>query len=272
MNYTKHYNLLIERAKIRILNDYTERHHIIPKCMGGNNAKENIARLTPEEHFVAHQLLVKIYPNNAKLVFAVLMMTRKSHNRSNKIYGWIRRKLVETQRNKIVSLETRKKIGLHSKGKQYSLGLKRSEETKLKISLSKTGKPSPNQGKPLSEEHKQKMRKPKTDDHKRKLSEANLKPETRKRLSEINTGRQRTNEQKTKQSKIMKGRYLGVKRKPLDIDTKTKISKSKKTNNFPLGINFDKNNNKYRVRRNGIHIGRYKTLEEAINAFNNTKE
>ena len=37
MNYEKHYQLLIERAKNRILDLYFEKHHIIPKCIGGTN-------------------------------------------------------------------------------------------------------------------------------------------------------------------------------------------------------------------------------------------
>ena len=93
MNYSKHYTLLINRAQVRILHDYTEKHHIIPKCMGGNNKKENIVSLTPEEHYVAHQLLIKIYPENHSLKKAALMMCVKSGNqkRNNKAYGWIKR-------------------------------------------------------------------------------------------------------------------------------------------------------------------------------------
>jgi hypothetical protein len=50
MDYTCHYNKLIERApKIKPLNYYTEGHHIKPRCMGGTNA-DGIAYLTPEEH------------------------------------------------------------------------------------------------------------------------------------------------------------------------------------------------------------------------------
>ena len=33
MNYEKIYNELIDRAKSRILTDYKEIHHIIPRCM-----------------------------------------------------------------------------------------------------------------------------------------------------------------------------------------------------------------------------------------------
>ncbi|XAO17074.1 homing endonuclease [Escherichia phage FL23] len=60
MNYEKIYNSLIDRARNRALTGYKERHHIIPKCLGGSNDASNLVDLTPEEHYVAHQLLVKI--------------------------------------------------------------------------------------------------------------------------------------------------------------------------------------------------------------------
>ncbi len=77
MNYTKHYNLLIERAKTRHLPKdlYIEHHHIIAKCQGGTDNKENIVKLTAKEHYVAHQLLIKMYPKHYKLVFAANMMS-----------------------------------------------------------------------------------------------------------------------------------------------------------------------------------------------------
>ena len=90
MNYSKIYNQLIERAKTRILEGYSEKHHIIPKCLGGSNNSENLVKLTPEEHYVAHQLLVKIYPDKPKLVFAAHKMCQGRPG--NKLYGWLRRK------------------------------------------------------------------------------------------------------------------------------------------------------------------------------------
>lgn len=94
MNYKKHYSLLIERAKSRVLSGYTEKHHIIPRCMGGNNSKSNLVVLTPEEHYVAHQLLVKMYPELDSLVYAANKMTvsSKTVKRSNKRYGWLKRR------------------------------------------------------------------------------------------------------------------------------------------------------------------------------------
>lgn len=91
MNYEWHYSNLIEKAKNREISGYTERHHIIPRCMGGSDEDENLIRLTPEEHYVAHQLLVKIHPKNNKLIHAAAMMIPSRP--SNKLYGWLRRRL-----------------------------------------------------------------------------------------------------------------------------------------------------------------------------------
>lgn len=90
MNYEKIYANLINKAKNRILDGYKETHHIIPRCMNGTDDKENLVDLTPEEHYVAHQLLVKIYPNEHCLINAAAMMIPKRP--SNKMYGWLRRK------------------------------------------------------------------------------------------------------------------------------------------------------------------------------------
>ena len=77
MNYSAHYNRLIERARSRVLDGYSERHHVIPRCMGGGNDPSNLVRLTPEEHFVAHQLLVKMNPHNRRLDRAAFLMSTR---------------------------------------------------------------------------------------------------------------------------------------------------------------------------------------------------
>lgn len=95
MNYKKHYETLCGRAKTRLLEGYTEKHHVIPRCMGGDNSPDNIVELTPEEHYVAHQLLVKMHPDNKGLVWAAHLMTTHSKNgerEGNKLYGWLRKK------------------------------------------------------------------------------------------------------------------------------------------------------------------------------------
>jgi hypothetical protein len=94
VKYQQIYNSLIDRAKGRIIAGYSEKHHIIPRCMGGTDVSSNLVILTAEEHYVAHQLLVKIYPDNRRLLFAVHMMTRSNnkHIRNNKEYSWLRKR------------------------------------------------------------------------------------------------------------------------------------------------------------------------------------
>lgn len=96
MNYSHIYSSLVLRAQSRSLECYTERHHILPRCMGGDNSKSNLVDLTPEEHFIAHQLLVKIHPKEDKLIYAANWMCSRVAN--NKQYGWIRRKFVEVEK------------------------------------------------------------------------------------------------------------------------------------------------------------------------------
>lgn len=60
--------------------------------MGGTDSVDNLAVLTPEEHFFAHVLLVKIYPMQNNVILAVQKMTRASHGRKKRrLYGWLKR-------------------------------------------------------------------------------------------------------------------------------------------------------------------------------------
>ena len=63
MNYQSIYNRLIETRKSRILikDVYYEKHHILPKSMGGENSIDNLVHLTAREHFLAHWLLWRIH-------------------------------------------------------------------------------------------------------------------------------------------------------------------------------------------------------------------
>jgi len=74
MNYQRIHDQIIERAKTRQLDGYKERHHIIPKCMGGIDDKSNLVELTAREHFIIHLLLAEIY-NTPKLWRAVNMLS-----------------------------------------------------------------------------------------------------------------------------------------------------------------------------------------------------
>lgn len=57
----------LNRENIKDKDNYQERHHIIPKCMGGSNDEENLIYLYPQEHYYAHSLLAKENPENIPL-------------------------------------------------------------------------------------------------------------------------------------------------------------------------------------------------------------
>lgn len=101
MNYAKIYEQLVRRARERVPNGYVERHHIIPKCMGGSDDNDNLVAFYPEEHFLAHVLLVKLYPDQQGLIKAVNKMLqmnpgrKRSRLKGRKLYGWLKRRFSE---------------------------------------------------------------------------------------------------------------------------------------------------------------------------------
>lgn len=73
MNYKRIYNIINKRKSERPTK-YSERHHIIPRCLGGDDSLENLIIVTAREHYILHAILCKIYPNNKSLKYAFNMM------------------------------------------------------------------------------------------------------------------------------------------------------------------------------------------------------
>ena len=175
MDYKKIYESIIDRGKNRKLNSYKEKHHIIPKCIGGSNDNTNLVELTAKEHFVCHLLLCEIYPNENTLKSARWAMTcfkSKNHNRkyivSSSQYDRIKNEIATLKRGVKRSDKIKEKISNSHKGKNISEETKKkisdkmkgrvqSEEHKLNQSLSKKGQIPWNKGKHVSEETKRKI-------------------------------------------------------------------------------------------------------------------
>ena len=63
-------NILEVRGRFACGDEYHERHHIVPKCMGGGNEDENLIDLFAREHFIAHKMLAEENPDNNSLAYA----------------------------------------------------------------------------------------------------------------------------------------------------------------------------------------------------------
>ncbi len=155
MNYQLHYDRLIEKYGTweKPVGIYTERHRKLPGCMGGKYVKGNAFFMTAEAHFVAHQLLVKLNPNNGKVIFAARTMTVHQNGKrsNNKMFGWLKKRHAKAMSmlhtGRIVSTETRVKQSLSLKGKRRTAeqraamkGRTHSNETRAKQSAIKRGK------------------------------------------------------------------------------------------------------------------------------------
>ena len=89
MDYNKHYTRLCHRGQNREKKEgmYYERHHIIPRCKGGSDSKDNLTLLTAREHYIAHYLLHMMEPECKSLWYALFCMAfLKNENQGDKRY------------------------------------------------------------------------------------------------------------------------------------------------------------------------------------------
>lgn len=204
--YARWYDQIITRAKSRTLPDdvYTERHHIIPKSIGGTNLKDNLVVLTAREHFICHWLLIKFSTGRFKLkMCAALSMMHRTNNDQMHRYKSVNFSRIY-QSIKILNSEF---ASDRNSGRTYS------PEAKAR----------------MSEAQKKAYRETWTPEMKAKRNAA---------VAEANRNRVYTDEMRANRSKGLTGikrspeycemlskRWKGKKRGPLSEETKQKISK-----------------------------------------------
>jgi hypothetical protein len=226
MNHQKIYDDIIENAKsknrkkLRKNNPnyvYYEKHHIIPKCLNGNDEKHNLILLTGREHYICHKLLTYIYKDNRSIACAFFRMTfDKKGNRkiSSRDYAYAKELYhnIPKQSSYDVWLE---KYGKEEADKRYISCIEKmknhifSEEHRIKLSKFQKDK----KRKPLSEEHKQKISKSETgqkrsEETKQKMRKPHgpMSEETKQKLRIINLGKKESEETKLKIGLKSKGR------------------------------------------------------------------
>jgi|694.fasta_scaffold47273_3 hypothetical protein len=161
--YSKYYYNIVSEAKSRILghDTYVEKHHIIPRSLGGTNDPENIVKLTAKEHLICHQLLIRMTNGiqKSKMAFAAWRMVFSSNKH--------KRFKVTARVYESIKLEMSKAA------KERSRFYKHSEESKQKIAESKLGKSrTVTWGEKIAKANTGKKRSPLTAETKEKISQS----------------------------------------------------------------------------------------------------
>jgi hypothetical protein len=152
--YRHWHDLIIDRARTRGKIDYSERHHIVPRSLGGRDNEENLVFLTYREHFLIHWILTKLTvgSDRRKMLFALVQMGRRGTRTKRKTIGWqfelMKRANAEASKGRKKSPEERLKISIrnignqHAKGHQNAKGMKHTEKFKKEMSERLKNKPS----------------------------------------------------------------------------------------------------------------------------------
>ena len=150
-------NILITRGRFACGDEYHERHHIIPRCVGGTNDEENLIDLYAREHFIAHKLLANENPENESLIYAWWMMshinnktqeryelTPEEYEESRKCYSTMRSYAISGEKNpnfgKQMPDDMRDRISKALLGENgYWYGKHHTEESKNKMREANSG-------------------------------------------------------------------------------------------------------------------------------------
>lgn len=120
--YRKIYNSLINNAVLqnreRTKDTVYEKHHIVPRALGGDNSLDNLVLLTPKEHYICHHLLTKFTagPARHKMMLAYKMMLRSSKSNvrdfviTARMYERAKQYQSEVSRHRVHSSAAREKI------------------------------------------------------------------------------------------------------------------------------------------------------------------
>ena len=159
-------NILSTRGRFECQDKYHERHHIIPKCLGGTNDEENLIDLYANEHYIAHELLALENPHNKGLQYALWTMSRCTKVQNNDRY-------IPTEEQYKNAREAFSKAMSGENSPSYGKKMTNEQKQRLSESLKKSpahrkhleemwennrGKPAHNKGISPSEESIQKMK------------------------------------------------------------------------------------------------------------------
>jgi hypothetical protein len=213
--YTCWYNQIVDRARSRITDEYTERHHIKPRSLGGTDAVDNLVELTAREHFICHWLLTKMTTgeDHHKMLNALRMMRAEKSGQQRyetritaRVYESIKKEYAELQSilrsgegngfyGKTHSEEAKRRISEANKGRVQS------PEEKARQIAAITGR----QRNPFSEEWRARMSESKLGEKNNRYG-VEVSEETRRRIGDRIRGRRQTDEEKARRAEANRGK------------------------------------------------------------------
>ena len=142
--YTIWYHSITETAKARALDTYTERHHILPKSLGGTDDAENLVDLTAREHFICHWLLTKMTAGEDRYKMLNALRIMRAEKKGQKRYATkITARVYAHLKEEYAQLQSVKFSG---EGNGF-YGKHHTDETKDKIAAANTGRVQPDEEK-----------------------------------------------------------------------------------------------------------------------------
>lgn len=163
------YNRFIDRMKIQVVNGYCEKHHILPRSLGGSDEASNLVLLTPRQHYIAHWMLWKIYGGAMAVAFDYMNGIKRYGNRlPSKVIAALKLDVSKRISERPVSDETREKQRQAKLGRKLSpehiekvrrtrIGKKMGPEFAAKVSEAKRGRSNGRLGHIMSEATKQRI-------------------------------------------------------------------------------------------------------------------
>ena len=213
--YSRWYNHIVERARYRIIEDYTETHHIKPRSLGGSDDIDNLVALTAREHFICHWLLTKMTTgeDRYKMLNALRMMRAEKHGQqryetaiTSRVYESIKTEYARLQSERIRgeknpmwgrthTEEARKLISEKNTGKKLT------EDQIARQVAAQTGRKRA----PFTEEWRAKMAEKKKGENNPRYG-VELSAETRQKIGDKIRGRKQTDEEKARRAEANRGK------------------------------------------------------------------
>jgi hypothetical protein len=168
-HYHNRYLKFIDALKNQSIDGYSEKHHIVPRSMGGGDEPSNIIVLTLRQHYVAHWMLWKVYGGKMAVAFDYMNGIKKyGYRLTGRTIKLLSEDVSKRRSERPVSDATkdkqrqaklgRKLSAEHiEKVRQASIGRTYSEETKRKVSEGKKGISTRGTGWTQSEETRNKI-------------------------------------------------------------------------------------------------------------------